>query len=95
VTTFNLARALGIKGDHAAAADEYKKAIELEPADASFRMALGVTYERLQKPAEAAAAYQEALRLAPSAPDADRVRARIAQLTGGGAPAPPAPAAPR
>jgi tetratricopeptide (TPR) repeat protein len=97
VTTFNLARAFAVKGEHAAAADEYKKAIELEPNDPSFRMALALTYERLQKPAEAAAAYEEALRLAPSAPDADTVRARIAQLTGGAAPAaaPSLPPAPR
>jgi cytochrome c-type biogenesis protein CcmH/NrfG len=80
--------------------DEYKKAIELEPGDASFRMALAWTYEKLQKPSEAAAAYEEALRLAPSAPDADLVRGRIAQLTTGAAavpamPPPPPPPAPR
>ncbi len=81
-TTFNLALALHKKGDDEAAIEQYQKAIALNPGDASFRIALALSYERLKKPAEAAEAYGEALRLAPSAPDADSVRARIAQLTG-------------
>jgi tetratricopeptide (TPR) repeat protein len=85
VTTFNLALSLHKKGDEAAAVEEYQKAINLQPDDASFRKALGISYERLQKSAEAAAAYQEYLRLSPAAPDADKVRARIAELTGGAA----------
>jgi len=82
VTTFNLALSLHKKGDEAAAVEQYEKAINLQPDDASFRKALGVSYERLQKSAEAAAAYQEYLRLSPDAPDADKVRERIAELTG-------------
>jgi tetratricopeptide (TPR) repeat protein len=81
-TAFNLGLALHKKGDEEAAVEEYKKAIELNPDDGSFRLALGNSYERLQKRAEAAAAYQEYLRLSPSTPDADKVRARIALLTG-------------
>jgi Flp pilus assembly protein TadD len=88
VTTFNLALAHHKKGDAAAAVDEYQKAIALQPNEASFRMALAISYEKLQKPADAAAAYAEYLRLSPSAPDADKVRARIAQLTGVTAPPP-------
>ena len=80
-TTFNLALALHKKGDDAAAIGEYQKAIALAPEDASFRFALALSYERLQKNADAAAAYQEYLRLAPQAGDAERVRARIQQLT--------------
>ena len=82
VTTFNLALALHKQGDEAAAIEQYQKAITLQPDDASFRKALAISYERLQKSAEAAAAYQEYLRLSPAAPDADKVRARIAELTG-------------
>lgn len=82
VTTFNLALSLHKKGDEASAIDQYQKAINLQPEDASFRKALAISYERLQKAAEAAAAYQEYLRLSPAAPDADKVRARIAELTG-------------
>jgi tetratricopeptide (TPR) repeat protein len=82
VTTFNLALALHKKGDDAAAVEQYQKAITLQPEDASFRLALGNSLVRLQRRAEAAAAYQEYLRLSPSAADADKVRARIAELTG-------------
>ena len=83
VTTFNLALSLHKSGDEAAAVEQYQKAITLQPDDASFRKALAISYERLQKPTEAAAAYQEYLRLSPAAPDADKVRARIAELSGG------------
>lgn len=86
VTTFNLALSLHKRGDEAAAVDQYQKAINLRPEDASFRKALAISYEHLQKPADAAAAYQEYLRLSPAAPDADKVRARIAELTGGSVP---------
>jgi Flp pilus assembly protein TadD len=86
-TAFNLAMALHKKGDDAAAVDEYKKAITLDPNDASFRMALAISLEKLQRRIEAVAAYNDYLQLAPSAPDADSVRARIAQLSGQPSPA--------
>jgi Flp pilus assembly protein TadD len=93
-TTFNLALTLHKKGDDGAAVDEYRKAIALVPTDASFHFALALSYERLQRSSEAAAAYEEYLRLAPAAADADRVRGRIAQLTGAsGAASPSAPGA--
>lgn len=82
VTTFNLALTLHKKGDEPAAVEEYRKAVALNPEDPSFRMALGISYEALRKNQEAAAAYGEYLRLAPNAPDADKVRARIGLLTG-------------
>ena len=88
-TAFNLGQALHRMGDETAAVEAYLTAIRLEPNDPSFRMALGISYERLQKPSEAAAAYREALRLAPDAPDADKVHARIAELTGQAAPSGP------
>lgn len=91
VTTFNLALSLHKKGDEPAAVEQYQKAINLQPDDASFRKALGISFERLQKPADAAAAYQEYLRLSPAAPDADKVRARIAELTGAAASSSTAP----
>jgi tetratricopeptide (TPR) repeat protein len=80
-TAFNLAQTLHKSGDDAGAVEAYQKAIALEPNDPTFRMALGMSYERLKKKSEAAAAYHEALRLAPEAPDADKVRAKIVQLT--------------
>ena len=78
---FNLGQALQRSGNDAAAVEEYKRAASLDATEPSFQMAIGMAYERLQKPAEAAAAYSEALRLAPEAPDAERVKARIAKLT--------------
>ena len=86
-TAFNLAQALHKSGDEDAAVAAYQKAIALAPQEASFRMALGISLEKLNRKAEAAAAYGEALKLAPAAPDADKVKERIAQLTA------PAPAA--
>lgn len=82
VTTFNLALALHKKGDDAAAVEQYKRAIALNPGEASFRMALAISYEALQQKSEAAGQYSEYLRLSPLAADAEKVRNKIAQLTG-------------
>jgi len=81
-TSFNLGQALHRQGNEPAAVDQFRRAIDLDPADPSFRLALGISYERLEKRADAAAAYSEYLRLKPDAPDAEKVRARIAHLTG-------------
>jgi Flp pilus assembly protein TadD len=80
-TIFNLGQTLHLKGDENGAVQEYLKAIALNPDDGSFRLALGISLEKLQKRAEAAAAYGEYLRLSPQAADAEKVKARIAQLT--------------
>jgi tetratricopeptide (TPR) repeat protein len=82
VTTFNLAMTLHKAGNEAAAVEQYLRAIELNPTDASFRIALGLSYERLQRPADAVAAYTEYLRLEPSGAEAEKVKTRIAELTG-------------
>ncbi len=96
-TTFNLALTLHKSGNDAAAVPEYQKAIELNPNEASFRMALAISLERVNR-GEAVNAYGEYLRLSPTAPDADKVRARIAELTGtpmpAGSAAAPIPAPP-
>ncbi len=92
-TTFNLALTLHKKGDDLAAVEEYKKAIALSPSDASFHFALALSYERLQRTTDAVAAYEEYLRLAPAAGDAEKIKARIGQLTG--APAPTNPGNPQ
>jgi len=83
VTTYNLALTLHKAGDEGAAVTEYEKAIALAPEDGGFRRALGISLERLNRPADAAAAYTEYLKLSPDAPDADKVRERIAMLTSG------------
>lgn len=84
-TTYNLAFALHKSGDDEAAVVEYGKAIDLAPEDGSFRRALGISLERLKRNAEAAAAYTKYLELTPDAPDAAKVRERIAQLAGAAA----------
>lgn len=81
-TAFNLAQTLHKKGDEAAAVEQYLRAIELNPSDPSFQLALGISYERLGKRGEAAAAYGAYLRAMPDAPDAAQVRERVALLTG-------------
>jgi tetratricopeptide (TPR) repeat protein len=83
VTTYNLALTLHKSGNEEAAVAEYQKAIALAPEDGGFRRALGISLEKLNRPADAAAAYTEYLKLSPNAPDADKVRERIAQLTSG------------
>ena len=92
VTTFNLALALHKVGNETAAVEQYRRAIELNPEDASFHLALATSYERLEKRAEASAAYAEYLRLSPSGAEADKVRARVAELNGSDSAASPAPA---
>ena len=92
VTTFNLALALHKVGNETAAVEQYRRAIELNPEDASFHLALATSYERLEKRAEASAAYADYLRLSPSGAEADKVRARVAELNGSDPAASPAPA---
>lgn len=100
-TLFNLARALHKQGDEQAALQEYQKAIAARPEDPSFHIALALSYERLNRRTDAAAAYAQYLELAPDAPEAERVRGRIAQLLpprtarAGPAPPPPSASAPR
>ena len=81
VTTFDLAKALQRNGDDAAAVDEFQKGIGLAPNDASVRIALAESYEALNQRPQAAEAYNEYLKLAPSGPDADKARLRVARLT--------------
>lgn len=83
VTTFNLGLTLHKAGNEEAAVAEYGKAIALAPDDGAFRRALGISLERLNRSTDAAAAYTEYLKLVPNAPDADKVRERIALLTSG------------
>ena len=79
---FAMATTLHESGNHAAAVEQYKAAMALSPGDASTRMGLGVCYEALDRPQQAAQAFDDYLRLAPSAPDAERIRRRVAALTG-------------
>ena len=80
-TTYELARALPRNGNATAAVDEYRKLIDLAPNDAAVRIALGESYESMGRRQDAAAAYGEYLKLAPTGADADRVRLKLSRLT--------------
>ena len=53
------------KGDFAAAVDEYKKLIALNPQDEEAHFSLGFTYARLNRTEEAIHHYEECLKLVP------------------------------
>jgi len=82
VTTFNLALSLHKRGDEAAAVEQYQKAITLQPEDASFRKALAISFERLQKPADAAPRTRSICGCRPMRQTPIRYVARISELTG-------------
>ena len=79
VTTFNLGMALHKLGDEEAAVTEFRRG-RARPGEASFHLSLGISYEQLNKPGEAANAYERYLSLSPSAAEADKLKARIEQL---------------
>lgn len=92
VTQFNLAKALEANRDLDAAVDAFARAIALAPGQTEFHLSHAWALETARRPAEAAAAYRRYLELEESAPQADKIRARIAELErGAGAPAPQAP----
>jgi tetratricopeptide (TPR) repeat protein len=92
VTQFNLAKALEANRDLDAAVDAYARAIALAPGQTEFHLSHARSLEAARRPAEAAAAYRRYLELEESAPQADKIRARIAELErGSAAPSPQAP----
>lgn len=88
-TQFNLARALQANGDLPGAIAAFQQAIQLAPGQADFRLSYGLALDSAQRPRDAAAAYRSVLELEPASPEAEKIKARIAQLEG----AAPAPAA--
>jgi len=68
------------KGDLSAAADRFKYAIELQPHLAKPHLLLAKIAEKKNDKAAAVRYYQEYLGILPNAPDAAKVRARIADL---------------
>ena len=82
VTSYDLALAHQKMADYKGAAEEYAAAITLDPSNASPRLGLAISLDRQGKSAEARTAYEEALRLMPPGPDAERIRARVSRLEG-------------
>ncbi|MBX3273053.1 MAG: hypothetical protein KF729_22510, partial [Sandaracinaceae bacterium] len=69
-----------VRGDVASAVASLQRARDADPTYAPIYRHLGLAYERMQRDAAARDAYRRYLQLAPNAPDAERVRARIAAL---------------
>lgn len=67
--SFNIAWELARKGKYEESASEWRKALELNPGEASVYLNLGVALARAGKPEEAIAEYRKALELTPA--DAD------------------------
>ena len=86
-TQFNLALALHRLGDDQAAIPAFERAIQLAPAEASFHLALGNSLHAVGKLAEARKAFETYLEMEPTAPDAGKVKAHIAALSGATRPA--------
>lgn len=54
------------RGRYALAAEEYRRALEVQPSDASFHNQLGICYQRLSNDAMARREYERALELRPA-----------------------------
>jgi tetratricopeptide (TPR) repeat protein len=83
VTQFNLAKARQADGDLTGAINAYGRAAELAPDQAEFQLWHGLALERGGRGTEAAAAYRRFLELEPNGPQAEKVKARLAQVGGG------------
>lgn len=83
VTQFNLAKAQQAAGDLTGAISAYGRAAALAPEQAEFQLWHGLALERGGRGAEAAAAYRRFLELEPNGSQAEKVKARLAQVGGG------------
>ena len=80
-TQYNLARALQASGDLAGAVAGFERAIALAPGQADFQLSYGLALEASRRPRDAAAAYRRYLELEPDAPEADKVKAHLADIS--------------
>jgi Flp pilus assembly protein TadD len=80
VTHFNLAKAREAGGDLTGAIESYGKAVELAPGQADFHLWYGRALDRAGRSKDAVAAYKQFLELEPGAPQAEKVKARLAEL---------------
>jgi len=88
-THFNLAKAREASGDLPGAVESYGKAAELAPGQGEFQLWYGRALDRSGRQKDAAAAYRKFLELEPDAPQAEKVKARLAQLGDSPAGTPP------
>ena len=80
VTHFNLAKAREASGDLPGAVESYGKAAELAPGQGEFQLWYGRALDRSGRQQDAVAAYKRFLELEPDGPQAEKVKARLAQL---------------
>jgi tetratricopeptide (TPR) repeat protein len=88
-THFNLAKAREASGDLPGAVESYGKAAELAPGQGEFQLWYGRALDRSGRQQDAVAAYKKFLELEPDGPQAEKVKARLAQLGDPSAGAPP------
>jgi serine/threonine-protein kinase len=69
-----------LRGDFGGALDKLSEATAANPRYAPAFRNKGLLYERLNRPKDAANAFRQYLRLSPSAPDADKIKARLTAL---------------
>jgi tetratricopeptide (TPR) repeat protein len=82
VTHLNLARALQASGDLPGAIAALERTIQLAPGEPDFYLLHAGVLDKAQLPTEAAAAYRHYLELDPATAQAEKIKARIAQLEG-------------
>jgi tetratricopeptide (TPR) repeat protein len=79
-TQYNLAKALQASGNINAALAAYEKAITLAPGQSDFQLSYGLALEAAKRPQDAAGAYRRYLELEPNSPQAEKVRAHLAEI---------------
>jgi tetratricopeptide (TPR) repeat protein len=79
-THYNLAKALQASGNINAALAAYEKAIALAPGQSDFQLSYGLALEAAKRPEDAATAYRRYLELEPNSPQAEKVRAHLADI---------------
>ena len=79
-TQYNLAKALQASGNLPGALAGYEKAIQLAPGQSDFQLSYGLALEAAKRPQDAVTAYKRYLELEPQAPEAEKVKAHLAEL---------------
>ena len=80
---YNLALAFHRRGDERDAIAAFHKAVALAPDAAAFHLPLAAAYENVGQLGDASREYRAFVAAAPEAPEADRVRTRLAALSTG------------
>lgn len=79
-TQYNLAKAQQSSGDLQGAIASFEKAIQLAPGQSDFHLSYGLALEAAKRPTDAATAYRRYLELEPQSPEAEKVKAHLAEM---------------